>query len=466
MTIDNADWVSKTDIIDYKRCPYRLDLCRKRGIPPISLQHSPLLDTIIKRGNIFESQINELVNPAQISLTDEFKKLKLPKYITEENGLVKNTKLGIMGKPDLWVKEDNLLLPVEIKSHKDIERTDYLELAFYSMLVTPRITGKAAYIITNSCDAIPIRVTLTPEIFEETMMLVYSVQGLKEEYNKPTPTHTSECKICELKEECLSSIKLSGDLSLISGIGYTYKRQLNDIGVNTIEQLSACNPETLDIDIKGRSPGYNRLANFVLSAQAWVGNSHIRLNGAETNIFDEDNFIMLDLEYDPYLWLIGILVVNNEEKTYHQFFADREIEVDKILSELGDVLTIYPDLPIITWSGTTADIPTLKRECGSVLVNCIISRHLDLCMITKASFVFPVVGYSLKELEPYFGYTRGEDNAIGNGGDAVAMYWEYCELSRNNARAKKIKRQLLEYNKQDLDGTLFVFNKIKELIHE
>ena len=51
--------------------------------------------------------------------------------------VLKNQKLKIKGKPDAIETAKGALLPVEVKSHKDIQRSDELELAFHWMLLVP-----------------------------------------------------------------------------------------------------------------------------------------------------------------------------------------------------------------------------------------------------------------------------------------------------------------------------------------
>ena len=112
-------WISKTDIIDYVRCPYRVYISHKMNIRPIDLEQSPFLDYLLEQGNKFESKALETINPNQIKLNDTLTELKYPKHIrTDESGLLSNSKLLLKGIPDLFRTVNGRLMPIEIKNHK------------------------------------------------------------------------------------------------------------------------------------------------------------------------------------------------------------------------------------------------------------------------------------------------------------------------------------------------------------
>lgn len=94
------------------------------------------------------------------------------------------------------------------------------------------------------------------------------------------------------------------------------------------------------------------------------------------------SFIALDLEYGPHTWLIGVCVVEGDDRRTVQLWADTPAEERRNLRALAGLLSEHPTLPVLTWGGTCADVPELrkagKRLKLAKLVDSIIANHLDL----------------------------------------------------------------------------------------
>jgi hypothetical protein len=77
-----------------------------------------------------------------------------------------------------------------------------------------------------------------------------------------------------------------------------------------------------------------------------------------------DAFIVVDLEYlaPPFrerVWLAGAAMATGPGLAQiHQFWADdTDADERKLLENLGRLLDAHPRLPVVTWSGCSADIP-------------------------------------------------------------------------------------------------------------
>lgn len=133
-------WVSKTDLTSFLRCPYawwQID----QGLISVEEVLGPVAEKLVEDGDAFHRDVEAAALPApegidlQKLLATDAKVLGLP--------VLENTELMIRGAPDGVDAASGALLPVEIKSHKDVRRSDELELAFYWLLLEPLRTRQA-----------------------------------------------------------------------------------------------------------------------------------------------------------------------------------------------------------------------------------------------------------------------------------------------------------------------------------
>ena len=139
MSVRTSTWVSKTDLTRYLRCPYAFYLL-DRGLVAFEDTVNEQQVRLIQEGVAFQTSVEARVAPLPIKPAD------LPRVLAEESirlfnvPMFKNDSLEIYGKPDAIDTAQGALFPVEIKSHKDVQRSDELELAFYWMVLEPHRT--------------------------------------------------------------------------------------------------------------------------------------------------------------------------------------------------------------------------------------------------------------------------------------------------------------------------------------
>ena len=114
-------------------------------------------------------------------------------------------------------------------------------------------------------------------------------------------------------------------------------------------------------------------------------------------------------------------------------------------------------LPVVTWSGNSADIPQLQSavqrlKLGKAL-NMIESRHLDLFQHARSALRFPIPGLGLGDLASYFAIPRV--SRIGDGLQAQSMFLEYRSC-QDDDRRDALKSDLVEYNLDDLEALVGV----------
>jgi predicted RecB family nuclease len=174
----------------------------------------------------------------------------------------------------------------------------------------------------------------------------------------------------------------------------------------------------------------------------------------------------VQLEYDPgsIIWLVGVCVVGPHRRDYHALWADNSDEEKRNLRLLADLVAANPSLPVVTWSGNSADIPQLRRATErlrlGVTLDAVQLRHLDLYQNVVKAVRFPFPELSLDSVASHFAIPRV--SRIRDSFEAQFMYNEYRASSDNQKRAD-LKMKLLENNRDDLEALVGIAERLQEL---
>lgn len=459
-------WVTKSDVIELLRCPYRVYLSHQLKVPPIEFVDPQFIKAVVEQGSQFEESI---VSQLPFEDVESLESVIDRKVIFREPSIIENHQLGIRGIVDLIDVEGGDLYPIEIKMHKELTDFDRLELAFYWKLLHPLRKSNPkpkGYIPLNTGE------TLEVVLYEDDLLkasdLIAQVRTIKE--TGCEPIICQECKNCTLFKDCLERVHQKGGLSLIHGIAYVRNQQLEALGIRDINSLATADALNLAQQWKRLSPwapGEREIQKMIFHAMSWQKLEPICFD--KSPLPTNKDYIIMDLEYDPYspIWLVGLLVVENATKTLLQFFAESKNAEKEILAQLVNALNDYPSYKVLTWYGCGADIPQLalawyKYSLPKDTFRDLLRRHLDLYQIALNRFRFPLKSFGLKEVGKHLGFVRKHDDI--NGLIALTMYNEYLKLSKkNDKKAEALKTTLLEYNEEDLKATYHVLTRLESL---
>ncbi len=207
-------WVSKSDLVEFLRCKYRVYLAYIRGIPIGELKDNEAVRAIIERGRQFESSVISQMPFEEVEEGERVESLLSEEIILRTPQLIRNHELGLQGIPDLISVAKGKLYPIEIKLHKEVRWSDELELAFYWELLEPLRKRKLkpkpkGYILLNTGEI--AEVSLTNYHFQSLSALVEQVREVKT--SGAEPAISSECKLCTLRDECHRLVFDRGGLS-------------------------------------------------------------------------------------------------------------------------------------------------------------------------------------------------------------------------------------------------------------
>jgi predicted RecB family nuclease len=466
MSPRTPNWVSKTDLTRYLRCPYAFYLL-DRGLIPFEDAVNEQQVRLIQEGILFQQRVEAKALPVSITPSE------LPKVFATQSirlfgvPVLEHTALEIYGKPDAIDTAQGALFPVEVKSHKDIQRTDELELAFYWMLLEPyrtRLVSPRGFLVLRSdgYDKL-MEVELTAGRFEQVRELLSEIRNARQCGVRP---RICTCTVCSgvMRDQILRATTANRDLTMIWDIGHFRARHLEAIGITNYDDLLAADTTTIIQRL------YQRQC-FASASQVERWKHHAKSYATLRPAFFGDrlqldgSFIALDLEYDGGLiWLVGVCLVTCGRPEYFALWADLPVEELNNIERLAEIVLANPSLPLLTWSGTGADMPQLKNAARRLNLNkpfeVILSRHLDLFQQVKNTVRFPIPQLSLRELAGYFAIPR--ISKVRDGLQAQFFYQEYRRCQDSDRKAS-LRTMLLEYNRDDLEALVKVTERLVAL---
>ena len=467
----HGPWVTKTDVVEFERCAYRVFLAHQQNRPYLDYR-TKSAQQLLSLGVETERSV-----AANLGLT-ETSDLDAARF---EGGLIRvpiqffNHDLGITGLLDGIMFENDVLVPVEVKAHNRLRRSDRLELAFYWRLLLPLqraadfLDDCKGYIILGSHDRLQ-EVPLSNKDLNRADRLITEVRKAK--VDGSTLVRVPECDNCTLKQDHIAQLMSDQDVSIIFNVGPSRRQELHNLGIDSITDLGAADLADLhdrwsSIGSSHTVPSRQQLRDMQIHAHAWLTDEPQIINAAE--IPPPDEAIILDLEYctwpDRFIFLVGCLVVQEGYIVdLKQEFAENADDELRILRAMQDILDEHPRSPIVTWSGLTADFPEIdhawqKHGLSDDTLEVFRERHIDLYQRAMRGIRVPTIGLGLKDLSKYFKFPRKVKD-VDSGFAALMMYMDYLRNGDGNLRSK-----LMRYNQDDLNGTFFVWEKLWRIVN-
>ena len=462
-------WVSKSDVVQYLKCPYRVHLSHIDGIPYGDFATPEFKRLLLEPGQRFEAQLLEswpLEKEAPLEFTTDLRSASTRDVFIRGDVLIRNHDLGIQGIPDLVRSKKGIFIPIEIKNHRDVRISDRLELAFYWKVLEPlrgRRSKSQGLLLLN--DGSVNLIDLGAADFDNLEKLIEDVRRVKK--HGASPVLSGECKVCQYKDEHLGQIRELHGLSLLHDVGLVRDGQLRILGIQTMEDLVKADPLALYARWRLESPScpsVRQIEAMQVHAEAWLEGSPKAIGNER--IPSRRRSIVLDLEYDPLglIFTVGVLLIDAKGKSsVQQGFLDDHADPKPILQEFGELLRKFPDYKVVTWGGLSADLPMLRtawkrhRLSKRVLAS-LEERHVDLYQLSVRNFRLPFPTMRLSELAPYLGFERSHPS-IG-GLEMPALYGEFTR-ARKAAKRAQIKSDILGHNRDDLYALFHVWDEIR-----
>jgi len=279
----------------------------------------------------------------------------------------------------------------------------------------------------------------------------------------------------------MHGVHISDEDSGLSGIpmvGYRRARFIAELGVTNIREVAAIDPakfcERPEVKASSDTSLPSALSLVVNYAQAICTKRPIVTGTHPAFCESPERLYFMDLEYDPQgtasrrrvgIFLYGIL---DSHGNVIQRFLDDPSDEEELIEWFSDWL-VKEAPALATYSSKSADEPHLRNSLRKfeLSTDCLSkARFLDLfydvifTQSPKTQKIFlPISGsISSKRVAYYFGYREAKSVRIHDGLEALAAYEEYL---RN--RSKRIRNDLLAYNRCDLERTSLIYSRLRQL---
>lgn len=258
-----------------------------------------------------------------------------------------------------------------------------------------------------------------------------------------------------IKEEAVKR----GDISLVSGIGPSFKQKLIEAGIHTIDDLAKTRVEDL-VEIKGIAT--KTAGKFLLNSKALISGDCICIGACE---FPEKRTeIFLDLEGtgeqvgDEELiamdYLIGVLTRKDKKDEYTPFIAHALDKEGEMFYQFVKWLLTQDDFIVYHWHHyEKVHLERLAERYGlqDNIRGVIFSNMRDLYKDAVSCFAFPTYGNGLKEVASYMGYKWKHPDV--DALETIALYFQYLEdPDKNKDKIEKV----VDYNEDDCRATMLV----------
>jgi predicted RecB family nuclease len=477
------DWVTKTDLTRYVGCPYAFWLLDQGQITPADFIDEAQRQRIVEGLAFEEYAVKEIAETSAIPVAVGPDPKQVGRLLGKDIMLLRtpgfdNPTLKFHGRPDGIDVAGGALIPVEVKSHKDIQPLDELELAFYWMLLEPYRTRTdvrpvGRLILRRGGYPKLVEVGIRPHRLQRVRRLVEQIRRARRQGVRP---RICRCPVCSgpRRDEIHQAVTQRKDLTLIWGVGRDYAPVLEDLGVVTWEDLLHCDVRALAASFRAR--GYPT----VTAMEIWRWRQHARsyalghpvtfndLSTGDTAAFPVgSSFIALDLEYDSeheepeaLIWLVGACVVDGDRQEHLILWADSPQDEERNLRALGEFVRDHPALPVVTWAGDGAEVPQLwaaaKRWGIGLDLDSLLERHIDLFAYARRHVRLPIPRLGLKDVARYFGIPRL--SGVAGGLAARSLHDRY-----RDTRDRRLRDRLIDYNRDDLDALVGITQQLARL---
>lgn len=286
------------------------------------------------------------------------------------------------------------------------------------------------------------------------------------------------CSLCRWYSSCYAIAQSQQHISLLPGVTPTRYRDLQTIGVTTVESLATTSISTLEPVIRSEiaselvQQAQSTLQNRAMlrqhpshSLSKWDSLNgkmpHFLTNSLPTATVE----LYFDIEAEPELqldYLLGVLVVDRQTHTqkFYSFLAKHPSDEALIWQQFLDLVNLYPDAPIFHFSDY--EVETIKRlaklyHTPSQLIKPLLSRFVDVHQQVMNTVTLPVESYSLKHLARWLGF-EWRDSGI-TGSQCVCLYDQWLKTGDQS-----LLEIILRYNEDDCRATYHLKNWLVEFL--
>ena len=296
------------------------------------------------------------------------------------------------------------------------------------------------------------------------------------------PEPVEHCDVCRWAPECEARRRADDHLSIVAGISSRQRKALVARGIDTLTALAG-SPIPFDPPLDGASASsterVREQARIQLEGRGRTPPLHELLLPPPGEAIDPERGLAIlpepdagdlffDIEGDPYAfddgidYLFGVLDVEGRFTAFWSFDPDRPDEIDlagekaafeKFIDFVAERLQRHPAMHVYHYA--PYEPTALKRLMGRHAtreeeVDALLRGGVlvDLYRAVRQGLRASVESYSIKKLEPLYGFTRQID--LRDAGSSIVAFEEWLELGEGDRPTSDILARIEGYNRDDV----------------
>lgn len=340
-----------------------------------------------------------------------------------------------------------LYRPIETCYHDSPTKVATILLAFKSLVIGELQGQIPTHGTMVSGSQLHFRKVKLQGLQNHVLRLTTNLQSYINANTVPPLILNQHCSVCEYRTLCRNEAVTSDNLSLLGGMTEREISAQNRKGIFTVNQLS--------YTFRYRKPSKRakrpaKPHQFSLQALA-LRTQKVHIHGTP-NLAVADPAIYYDIEglsHPDFYYLIGILLVHQNNIDYHGFWADSERDQAAAFQQFAEAVTNIPNIRLFHFGNyDTAAIKHARCICEpryAALLDRIVKASTNVLTLINSQVYFPTYSNSLKDIASYLGFKWTEANASG----IQSIIWrDQWTLSGDSS----LKRKLIEYNQEDCEA--------------
>jgi predicted RecB family nuclease len=325
---------------------------------------------------------------------------------------------------------------------RQIRRGQRILLELYGLLLSRQqgiAPGSGIVWHGRECRATRVRLSAEPRAAEQ---LLRELKELCSSESPPKLVLNDHCQICEFRQRCHGQAVQQDNISLLRGVSEKEIQHYGRKGIFTVTQLA----HTFRPRRKGkRAVQTPDRHSHALQAMA-IRDKRIYVFKTP-EVPDRPVRIYFDIESDPeaeFVYLIGVIVVENgSEKTY-SFWADRKDQEAEIFEQFLAEVNRHHDFLVFCYGGYERAFLTRMRKVAKrkKQVDRVLSALVNTLSLVYSHIYFPTYSKGLKDVGGCLGCSWTEPDASGIQSMVWRMNWEATH-------EEGWKQKLTTYNLED-----------------
>jgi predicted RecB family nuclease len=272
--------------------------------------------------------------------------------------------------------------------------------------------------------------------------------------NPPQVILCKHCSYCQFRHLCQDKAEKDDDLSLLDRMTPKLIKRYHDKGIFTVKQLSFLYKPRKNRKQKKKTVALHKLELQALAIR--TGKIYIQeLPELPRNQVE----LFLDIEGIPdqnFYYLLGLLVCDGDNRSYHFFWANTPQDEAQIWCQLLEKMGEYPEVPIYHYGSYEPKAIRQMAKRYQADYEGLKKRLVNLNGYIYGKVYFPVKSNSLKGIGNFIGASWASPDASGLQSLVWRHHWEETQET-------EYKQLLIAYNQEDCIATKLLADELRRI---